>query len=451
MRRSHLNRVVFLILVCAPFSTARASDVPDWLTLSGSFRVRQEIVESQFRPELPADDHQTSLRTIVRARAERGRWEALVEVFDSRTAFEREGGLRSTGVVNALEPVQALVRARFGEPEEAHGAVSFGRFTVDLGSRRLVGRNNFRNTTNSFTGVLSEVTWPSGRQLTAFFALPQRRRPAQADAIERAVVQLDRESFDQRLWALHLDGVRAPMAVELAPYLIGLDESDGPDFATLDRHLITIGTRALRRPAGARIGIDTEVALQYGTRRADRSDETRRDLDVFAWMVHAGVRLQPQATPSWSFEGGLDAASGDRDPNDTDHTRFDNLFGPRRSDWGPTGIFGPLGPANIVSPYLRADWKGAGRWSQLVRHRVLWLAQARDAFASTGVVDDTGDAGRSAGQLSELRTRCWLVRDRARLELGTAVLWNGHFLREASGASGRGDSWYAHVDLEFWF
>ena len=444
---------MILIVAASPFSTARAYDSPAWLAVDGSFRLRFEKLEGQFRPELPADDRQMSLRSTVRAQAERGRWGALVEIFDSRTAFEREGGLRSTGVVNAFEPVQALVRARFGDPEgeQARGMVSMGRFTMDLGSRRLVGRNNFRNTTNAFTGVLSEVNWPSGRHLTAFFALPQRRRPTQADAIERDVVQLDRENFDQRLWALHLGGVRMPLDLELSPYLIGLDENDAPDFETLDRHLITIGTRAQRRPEDARIGIDTEVALQFGTRRADTSSETRRDLDVFAWLLHAGVSLQPQATPSWNFEVGLDAASGDRDANDGDHTRFDNLFGPRRSDWGPTGIFGPLGPANIVSPYVRADWAGAGRWSQLLRHRVLWLARARDAFASTGVVDDTGDAGRSAGQLSEMRSRCWLVRDRARLELGAAVFWAGRFLRDAPGASGHGDSWYAHVDLELWF
>jgi hypothetical protein len=53
-----------------------------------------------------------------------------------------------------------------------------GRMTLDLGSRRLVARNVFRNTTNAFTGVLLRLRDPDARwHLQLFANQPVQRLP----------------------------------------------------------------------------------------------------------------------------------------------------------------------------------------------------------------------------------------------------------------------------------
>ncbi|MCV0414258.1 MAG: alginate export family protein [Brevundimonas sp.] len=80
-------------------------------------------------------------------------------MFDSR-AFG-QGPLSSVGVgeVNALELVQAYAKIRLGARRER--TLKLGRFTMDLGSKRFVSRQNFRNTTNAYTGARFDT--PLGR------------------------------------------------------------------------------------------------------------------------------------------------------------------------------------------------------------------------------------------------------------------------------------------------
>ena len=74
------------------------------------------------------------------------------------------------------------------------------------------------------------------------------------------------------------------------------------------------------------------------------------DLDHRAWFVHLdATRKLPGA---WQPRVILrfDYASGDEDPDDGEWNRFDTLFGDRRWEFGPTGIYGALTRSNILSP-----------------------------------------------------------------------------------------------------
>ena len=61
--------------------------------------------------------------------------------------------------------------------------VQLGRLTMDLGSRRLVARNRFRNNTNAFTGV--DWKWQSelGWDFRAFYVLPVQRLPSERERL----------------------------------------------------------------------------------------------------------------------------------------------------------------------------------------------------------------------------------------------------------------------------
>src|SRR5690606_39633511 len=104
-------------------------------------------------------------------------------------------------------------------------------------------------------------------------------------------------------------------------------------------------------------------------------------------------------------------ASGD-DPATIDrYERFDSLFGPRRAEFGPTDIYGPLGRENIVSAGLRASAKPHPLLDGYISWRANWLADDRDVFARTGVRDTEGQSGTFAGNQIDLRTRPWRILD----------------------------------------
>ena len=94
----------------------------------------------------------------------------------------------STTEVNAIEPLQAYIATDFSEVVTAKA----GRFVLNLGSRRLVARNNFRNTINGFTGVQG-VFGDAKLGGTAFWTVAQTRLPSDIDGIQDNKVELDRE------------------------------------------------------------------------------------------------------------------------------------------------------------------------------------------------------------------------------------------------------------------
>src|SRR3546814_4960554 len=95
------------------------------------------------------------------------------------------------------------------------------------------------------------------------------------------------------------------------------------------------------------------------------SDLDAAKLDVSAYFVHAEVGYQFKAPWSPRVSVEYDLASGDK--RGRNYGRFDSLYGPRRSDFGPTGIYGPLGRNNISSPGVRLEVKPDKRWDGFLR------------------------------------------------------------------------------------
>jgi hypothetical protein len=184
---------------------------------------------------------------------------------------------------------------------------------------------------------------------------------------------------------------------------------------------------------------------QTGAARATTSVRDARDLDVSAGYLHAEVGYSFRAWWKPRLELAYDYGSGDKDPNDGAYNRFDGLFGSRRGDFGPGGLYGPLSRSNISAPVLRLDF-APGRWEGYVSYRPLWLAQKRDAFAATGVQDPTGRSGRYAGQQVEGRARR-KIGDKLVWEVGGGLLAAQGFLDRAPNATHEGSTLYGYTDL----
>jgi hypothetical protein len=162
-----------------PWTLEEALGNPDNLKVTASVRTRYEALGDQFRPGLDQNDDLVTIRTDIFAEYTGGPVRVGAELVDSRAHFGDAGSSISTGEVNALEPIQAYIGADFG-PVFGKGSsanLDVGRFVLDLGSRRLVARNDFPNTTTAFTGAKFEWRGAGTQKLTLFYSYPQQRLP----------------------------------------------------------------------------------------------------------------------------------------------------------------------------------------------------------------------------------------------------------------------------------
>jgi len=233
--------------------------------------------------------------------------------------------------------------------------------------------------------------------------------------------------------------------------VFGLDERDTSDAPSRDRDLLTIGGRLFRKPSGGAWDIDAELAHQTGTGRASTAALDVIDLDHEAMMLHleGGYSFEAPMSPRMSVL--YDFASGDESPVDSDSGRFDPLFGDRSFEFGPTSIWGLLARGNLSSAGVRLEFEPDEASDVLLMVRHIELAEARDRFANSGVVDVTGTSGREVGQQVEVRYRRWLVDDAVRLAVGGAVLLEGAFLESAPNATGEGDAVYGYSEISWMF
>jgi hypothetical protein len=171
----------------------------DGFDVSGTMRLRYEAIASQPRVGYNRDDALINLRTTLMARYRSGPVTVAGELWDSRVYGENAGSPVTTGEVNTLEPVQAYIIVR-GAVGKAIVSAQAGRFMLNIGSRRLVGADEYRNTTNGYTGLRTDLATPGGVTATAIYVLPQQRRPDNAASLQGNAAALDREGFDLVLW-----------------------------------------------------------------------------------------------------------------------------------------------------------------------------------------------------------------------------------------------------------
>jgi Alginate export len=436
--------------------TLRESNVlPGWLSFAVQHRTRYETLDSQFRSGTTGSDQVLSLRTMAQATFRLGPSVRMqLEFQDSRAYLADTGTKTSTGGVNAAELLEAnlqwLAKGLF--QEGSRSLLRGGRFTMDIGKRRLVARNNFRNTKNAFTGV--DWIWKAknGTTARALLTLPVRRRPTSSESILDNEVALDDESLDSIFWGVFFATPNLPWGDRGEFYLFGLHEDDDPpNFATANRDLYTPGFRFYRPKEKGKIDYEWESILQFGTSRATTAESDTRDLDHFAHFHHVEVGYSFSAawSPRLTFE--YDYASGDDDPNDGTNDRFDPLFGGASFDYGPTSIHRAFIRSNITGPGVKFSIRPHEHVSTYIHYRAFWLASKTDVWAGNSELQDpTGNSGSFLGQQLFWVVN-WKVLANVFLEGGVAYRIDGDFQDTAPGATGEGNTLYsfASVTLSF--
>jgi hypothetical protein len=402
------------------------------LTLSGTMRLRYEAIDGQPRAGFNKSDDLFNMRTTLRAQYDTKPVTLVAELWDSRVYGGNRRTPVSTGEVNALELVQAYAEFRFKGTAGggSNRKVQVGRFMLNLGSRRLVAADDYRNTTNGYTGLRADIDTKSGWQATAIYTLPQSRRPDDLDSLLDNEVALDRESFAQVLWGGLISRAKAIGPVTLETSYFHLGERDAPGRPTRDRSLDTLAIRAMRNPARAKLDYEVEAIGQRGQISSSLAANAPTQA-VRSWFVHAdaGYTFADPWRTRLSLE--YDHASGDG--RGGRYGRFDTLFGMRRADLAPAGLYNAIARINVVSPGVRLETNPDKRTDVMATYHPMWLASRFDSFSTTNVRDATGKSGNFAGHQIDARIRHKLST-KLSLEADAVLLAKGRFLRDAPNA-----------------
>ena len=426
--------------------------LPKWLALTLEQRTRYESLDGSFRANSHGGDQQIALQTDLWLEAKLNAFRLGVEFLDARALDADTGSGVNNTHTNEADFLQGYL-AWSNENLFSNGIgaeIVAGRQTLNLGSRRLVARNAFRNTINSFTGVKMRLLSSDKWQFTGFATMPVTRLPSTAGEILNEQHKFDEE--DNHTWFsggfMEIYDIGLKINAEL--YLYHLDEGDSVDNLTRNRRYFTPGTRFYIKPAKGSFDFQLETIGQIGTVRASSSVADGKDLNHAAWFQHfdAGYTFDMPWKPRLALE--YDYASGDDDPNDNEDQRFDTLYGARRGDFGPTGIYGAFARSNINTPGYRINLVPRNDVQLGISHRFFWLASAKDAWTAANLQDRTGRTNDYVGHQLDLTAR-WDFNTSLNFETGWTHLFKGDFAKNAPNAPNGQDIDYFYVQSLFRF
>ena len=471
-RRTGLLVFGVLLLLCGSATRAAAAEtspppppqawrlqdalgLPSWLTLAVENRVRYESVDNQFRAGGKGGDQDVAIRSLVLLEASYAPFRLGAEMIDGRAVLDDAGTSLDTSQVDTLDLLQAYIgwdqSDVAGSGLVAH--VRGGRQTLNFGSSRLVARSVSRNTITTFTGIDATLEAPAKWQLRGFYVLPVSRLPDQRPALDEDEIEFDREDSASYFTGVFLRSNQLPYGANLELYVYYLHEPNtNSEFATRHRRLFTPGLRLYAEPKVGQLDYELEGAAQTGSSRASAARSDVVELDHLAHFSHVQVGYTFALPWSPRLLVQYDYASGDASATDHDNGRFDTLFGERRFEFGPTGLWGAFARSNINSPGYRVLVKPYKTVTAFAGHRLFWLADSHDTWTTSGVKDASGHAGKFIGNQLEANVVWNVIPTSVTLEAGWAYLFKGRFARSAPNAPTNQDDssfFYAQTVLRF--
>lgn len=403
--------------------------MPEWLDGSLEQRTRYETFDTPWQKGQKGAQDQIPLQTVLWLEAHHDGYRAGFEFWDARQfGADKDWPLNNTmvNVANFAQMYGAWSTTNLADSDLGF-EVKGGRMTLDLGSRRLVARNVYRNTTNAFTGLQFRLRdAKAGWQFQAFANQPVQRLPTNKTQLLNNDWAWDNEQPGSIFTGAIFETDALPLAARGELYLYYLSENQD---SVLNRQLYTPGLRLFRNPVKGEFDFEGETIGQAGMARPSRTATAQMNVEAYFEHIQAGYTFDLPWDPRLLLQ--YDYATGGT--NGHTNASFDTLFGARRWEYGPTGIFGPFGRNNINSPGARIFVIPHRDVSSFMAYRAWWMANATAPWQAANLWDPTGKSGDFMGQTIEFATR-WDAHENIALEAGWTALIKGQFAKNAPGA-----------------
>lgn len=430
------------------------SDV-DWLDVGLEYRARYEYRDNDFRRSDENIDHPLLLRTraYVGVKNILDPLRFAVELQDSRRNhgdYTREYDTRD---VNQADILQGYLELYFdqnflGKDDLGNNRpvwVRAGRLAWESLDRRLIARNEWRNTTNTFQGVRANIGEKKNDwQLEVFAVKP----------VQRFTTRLDEVDHSQNFYGVIGDWRGLSEYVTFEPYYFLLKQ-DGDEVqydangkaaaanTKIDREIHTAGLRTY----GVLGSWDYDFIYNKQWGHQDRLSNAgafiaELDHDAYAYSAEVGYSFKHPWKPRVSASYGV--ASGDKNPTDGKNERFERLFGFARP-WSNNDY---IQMENVRTPKVHLEFDPQVSFLQNVKvdTSFSWYKLDSDTDrwnAGANLRDQTGRSGKDLGKEYDLRVR-FPINQYASLNLGYAHFWAGDFVQDTSrrvaGQANRDDS-----------
>ena len=419
-----------------PRYLSAALNTPEWLDVAFANRFRREGFDYPFKADQKGSTWDWGQRTRFRTTAKWKQFRAEFELQGANSGEDSETDVVGSSTFNAANVQQLFVSMTLpnvlssGLRTDLH----FGRINLDIGSRRIVARSRFGNTSQAFDGIHWRLAKTNEWFIRAFFS----EIVFNEDNTDRLALFTNPNHL---FWGLSAENRQFSWA-RAQLYYYGTDSKKLGDI--LSRTHSTIGLRVYAPPKSGQFDFDTESVIQFG--KFDGRDHS-------AHFHHISFGYTFPFLWSPRILTMYDYASGTKNPNGEKNHTFDGLFGARRFELSPTSLFGPFFRSNISSPGVRLQLHPLGIFDVNLKYRAWFLAQSKDAWVQSGLQDPTGDSGKFLGQDVEVRLQ-WHPTPNTTIDAGYEHFFKGSYIKDQTGVPGNPPSnatnyFYIQTELMF--
>ncbi len=387
----------------------------EWLDVGLDFRTRYEYRENDLRRRQDPTTGATLNKWrndpdnlwLLRTRAYVG----IKDILDPlRFAVEFEDARSYNGLyertdadINEFELIQGYAELYFDDLLGNNRPLSIraGRQALELLDRRLVGNNQFRNTTNNFEGFRVRFGKKQNNWDLDTFAF---------QPVQRLKYDFDRPDEDTWFYGGVLSIKQWSDFITIQPYFLGRKQNGdltNPVVANRkpDMDIYAPGLRVYGLFGGSGFDFDADINKQFGrsgsiaTNRANVTTQALRQHDALAYSLELGYSIDHDWKPRVSGYYGY--GTGDKNPTDNSNQRFDAFYG-FNQPWSRNDYFSW---DNIHAPKARLEFTPYKDVRIDTGYNAYWLESETDAFNRANLRDRTGKSGNFLGHEFDIRMR----------------------------------------------
>ncbi|GKS69369.1 alginate export [Nitrosomonas sp. PY1] len=406
--------------------TPLAALMPDWLNVAIEHRTRYSLYDNGFTRNIPGFNDMVHQRTrfLFEVFKATDPLKFTLELTDIRAPLANYGQAHSNVFANHFDFTQLHVGLNSQNFLGTGYAAKFevGRFVMDYGEARLIGGHRWGTLSPTFDGMVFTVGNEREKWgLRVFGTRPVNREPTHLDWNTPATYFSGAQITNRDISWANVDA-----------YFFQLNEGN----KMRQRNLSTTGFRLFAKPVTGKLDYEIESMYQFGD---------TRDKHLFAHRHHGEVGYSFKTAMPFRLIYLFDYASGDRDPD----KNFDILYAKRRVEYGPTGMFGPFFPSNLMSPVgFRATLIPTPTVKLTMSHRAYWLADKHGAYVGSGLQDTTGRAGTFLGNMLDVSVGWdpqWSYLKRVSFDVGYSHIFKGDYFDKVAQSPGSADTNYGYM------